>query len=136
MAASLLIVAISLVLMAYWFRYTCILLLRGGTTGEEISSPAVEQQLAMALDGSGDSIYPALKKDYALVTYLLEHSAVGNANPLERYLLSWDYRIMEIVYRLTRTSSPEFAGTALSEMESIVRFFTRRLSQQAARTAA
>jgi hypothetical protein len=143
MLASLLIIGFSLILLVYWFRYTCILLLRNA--GTENLQPAKDlrlnfQNLQDALnDGSGaslESLRRALDKDYEVLTYLLEHAASLNLNPFERHVLAYDYRLMRVWYRLARIFSPAHAGTAVSEMASIVTFLAHRIGSQAAQSRA
>jgi hypothetical protein len=142
MFASVLIIGFSLILLVYWFRYTCILLLRN--SGAEGTKPVNLrlnfQNLQDALNaGSGaslDSLHRALDRDYAVLIYLLEHAASLNLNPFERHVLAFDYRLMRIWYRLARLAAPAQAGTALAEMASIVHFLAHRIGGQAAHTRA
>jgi len=134
MFASVLIIAISLILLGYWFRYTCILLLRIGTSDGIQRARAGSREFQHVLSANGDSslepLHGALQRDYALLTYLLEHAADLEVNPLERHLLVWDYRMMNVWYRLTNTAAPVLARRALHEMAAVVGHFAQRLDEQ------
>jgi hypothetical protein len=134
MIASIFIIAISLILLGYWFRYTCILLLRGGTSSGDRFLQDFQHHLGLGYDKDTSALHEALNKDFALLTYLIEHASAFRLDPWERHLLSWDYRVMNALYRCTRASSPACARIALDEMTSIVRFFARRLGEQATQT--
>jgi len=51
-------------------------------------------------------------------------------DPLERHMLTADYRLMRLWYRVTRSAFPARAESALREMASVVGLLTHRLSQQ------
>src|SRR5262245_37304785 len=112
MLASLLICAISLVLLVYWLRYTCVLLLRNSNS---VSSPTeiarlsyLQIQADLNAEGSLalDPLHDALQQDYAVLSFLVAHAPALSFNPFERRLLAADYRLMRICYRLTRSSAP------------------------------
>ena len=143
MFASVLIIGFSLILLVYWFRYTCILLLRNG--GADSYQPAkdlrldfqkFQDALNVAPGASLDSLHRALDRDYEVLTYLLEHAASLKLNPFERHVLAFDYRLMRVWYRLAQVAAPAHADGAIAEMESIVRFLAQRIGGQAAQTRA
>lgn len=105
MIASVLIIAFSLVLFVYWFRYSCLLLLRNRS--EESAATTSRFDLASVKQGlnSGmemDPLAQSLEHDYRLLTYLLEHAANLELEQLEYRLLVLDYRMMQGWYRLTK----------------------------------
>ena len=130
MVASSLILAISAVLLVYWFRYTCLLLLAQGEEREpanrvaeanRLSFPAVQHEL----DRGGaelalDTLHSALDRDYRILCYLLAHSAATHGTSVERRVLLIDYRLMHMWYRLVRNASATRARKALREMSEIV----------------
>jgi len=142
MLTSILIIAVSLVLLAYWFRYTCILLIRNADGSLDqalpgtpsLSHPLVPREVAG--QPSLDPLAEALNRDYRVITYLLQHAAAINLNPIERHLLAADFRVMRFWYRLTRTGSPKHARLALEEMSSVLRLLAHRVEDAAARTRA
>ena len=136
MFASVVILAISSVLLAYWVRYTCILLLRNGSIDREtdgtLAFHAFRDGLSASVPGSLEPLHEALNRDYALLTYVIDHGAAAlDFNLLERHLLSLDYRMMNFWYGLTCASAPAQAREALREMATIVEFLACRLGSRA-----
>ena len=136
MAASIMIIAFSLILLVYWFRYTCLLLIRNAQqdagnpapTDARLGYPQVAEQLrsqAVELD----PLQAALDRDYAILTYVLDHAVGLDSNPLERHLLSADYRLMGLWYRIIRFFSPAAARMALTEMATVVGVLSQRMGQ-------
>jgi hypothetical protein len=122
MIASVLIIAVSLVLAGYWFRYTCILLLRA-----RVEQPAVIEE------GESDVRRQALERDYRMFTYLCRHGAGLSDQSFEERILIWDFKVMQLWYRLTRSAAPNQARNALDEMAAVVAFLGQRLGEQAGR---
>lgn len=120
MIASVLIIAVSLVLLGYWVRYTCILLLRA--QGEH--SGVVEE-------GGTDVLRQALERDYRMLTYLSRHGAGLGDQSMEERILIFDFKVMQIWYRLTRSAAPNQARNAVAEMAAVVAFLRQRLGEQA-----
>ena len=138
MITSLLIIALSLALLAYWFRYSCILLLRNALEHASAASAIndqrfgfaeVQRQLAGALEL--DQLHGMLQRDYKLLTYLLEHAAGLSVDSLEDRLLVWDYCVLASYYRVTRVMFPQQARNALAEMASVVSVLAGRIGEQA-----
>ena len=137
MLTSILIIAVSLALLAYWFRFTCILLIRNAA--EDLNQPlSAMPSLSHALldRNNPDPLIEALNRDYRVITYLLEHAAAISLNPIERHLLSADYQLMRVWYRVTRTGWPAQSRKALEEMSSVLRLLAHRVGENAARNQA
>lgn len=137
MLASVLIIAFSLVLFVYWFRYSCILLLRSradqptaAASSERFNYPYVQQSLQSGMEL--DPLHRSLENDYRILTYLLEHAANLQLEQLEYRLLVLDYKLMRGWYRLTKSASPRHARSALTEMADILRVLVGRMGEQAA----
>ena|SRR6266545_3394112 len=130
MFASFLIIGVSLVLMAYWFRCTCLLLLEASPGDKRVAALSPPDQARSAGQAKMDPLHQALERDFALVAYLLRHAAGIELDPLERHMLTADYRLMRLWYRVTRSAFPARAESALREMASVVGLLTHRLSQQ------
>jgi hypothetical protein len=135
MVASVLIIVFSLVLLVYWFRYSCLLLLRSSVPTE---SAILDQRFGFARvreqlqpGANLDALHQTLAHDYRLLTYLLEHAAGLNLDSLEDRLLVFDYRVMQWYYRLTKTAAPNQARRALSEMAAVVGVLVQHMSEQA-----
>jgi len=121
MVASILISAVSLVLLGYWFRYSCLLLLRAHT----------EQSTRYNKESDLDPLRRSLERDYRMLTYLCQHLAGLGEQSVEDRILMLDFRLMRAWYRLTRTLAPAQAQSALAEMAAVVAFLGQKLCQQA-----
>ena len=119
MVASILITVVSLVLLTYWFRYSCLLLLRS------------HEQQPTQVQGELDPLCQAVERDYRLLTYLCRHAAGLADQSLEDRILILDFKLMRIWYRLTRTLAPTQARSALSEMSAVVAFLGQKIGEQA-----
>lgn len=137
MLASFLIIVISLALLAYWFRYSCVLLLKDRALGAaedpvqavRFSFGAVRERLQSEPDL--DPLNSSLRRDYELVMYLVKHASGLELTNIEDRLLVWDYRLMQCSYRLTKTLYPSQARQALFEMASVLDVLIRRMGEQA-----
>ena len=133
MVASILIIGFSLVLLVYWFRYSCLLLLRNSAVedlpDQRFGFACVQQQLRAG--ASIDPLYRAVERDYQLLIYLLEHAAGLNLQSLEDRLLVVDYNVMLVWYRLMRVAAPAQARRALAEMAAVVAVLVQHMSEQA-----
>ncbi len=138
MVASIVVIVVSVGLLLYWFRYTCILLIRNGADEVRVSSAAVQNSFSfgevqdrLLSEAELDPLHRSLQRDYQVLTYLVRHaSGVELANWEER-LLVWDYKLMRFWYAITRTAAPEQARAALTEMASILGILAGRIGQRA-----
>jgi|HubBroStandDraft_2_1064218.scaffolds.fasta_scaffold349565_2 hypothetical protein len=138
MLAGILIIASSLALFVYWFRYSCILILRNRCEAAEASKAVLDGRFSFSEVRerlkSGLALAPleaCLERDYRVLTYLIEHAAGLELESLEDRLLIFDYRVMQCVYRLSRTVAPVRARKALSEMASVLGVLAHRIGEQA-----
>jgi hypothetical protein len=134
MFASVLIIAFSLVLFAYWFRYSCLLLLRSRADQPVVAENrfncgSVQRALKEGMDL--DPLHQSLDRDYRVLTYLLDHAAGLEFEQLEYRLLVLDYRMMQGWYRLTRSAAPRQARKALGEMAEVLNVLIGRIGEQA-----
>src|SRR5882724_3608719 len=123
MIASILILMFSAVLVVYWFRYSCVLLLRNAA--ERAQQPLTDERFSIKLvlervrtEQHLDTLERALDRDYHMLTYLLKHAADLELASIENRLLILDYRLMRLWYRITLTIAPTQALKALAEMAS------------------
>ena len=138
MIASLLIIGFSALLLVYWFRYSCILLLRAHA---ERTAPAsavpdirfcfAEVQARLRTAEVLDPLHLSLQRDYEILIYLLQHAAGLSLESFEDRLLVLDYKVMQWWYRLTRIAAPQQARQALYEMASILNVLAEKMSEQA-----
>jgi hypothetical protein len=136
MFASILIILISFVLLVYWFRYSCILLLRGHSEPEVSTSTQSRFSFGTARKALGeepelDALHLALQRDHQLITYLLQHAPGLELSSFEDRLLLWDYKAMQLWYRITRIAAPEQARQALSEMGSVLAVLGSKIGERA-----
>ena len=134
MVASILIIGFSLALLIYWFRYSCLLLLRTGTVepdtlDQRFGFSRVQSELRAG--GNLDVLYRSLDQDYHLLTYLIEHAAGLNLPALEDRILVFDYKVMQFYYRATKIAVPSQARHALAEMAAVVGVLVQHMSEQA-----
>lgn len=143
MFVSIIIIAFSLMLFLYWFRYTCLIILNTKTvkdytaqiaTANQLEFPAIQAQLRLA-GAELNSLQASLDRDYQLVTSLLKHAAqfqVGGVN-IEQRMLMIDYKVMKMVYGASqRFSRVNYATQALQEMSDIVAHFANSMGESSA----
>jgi hypothetical protein len=136
MIAGILIIACSLVLFLYWFRYSCVLLLRNATdgvhtarvSGSQFSVARVQQSLKSECEL--DPLERALERDYHVLTYLIEHAADLELASIENRLLIMDYKLMRVWSHLTRSAAPEQSRKALAEMASVLSVLVSKMTEQ------
>ena len=138
MLASILIITFSAVLFVYWFRYSCILLLRNAV--EEVANASSEPDARFSVTQvksrlqTGEALDPlhaSLRRDYQVLSYLLQHAAGLELASFEDRLLVVDYKVMQMYYRATRILYPEQARKALTEMASVLDVLVHKMGQQA-----
>ena len=141
LVATSIITLSSVALFVYWFRYTCLLMLSAKTAQDYARDVAMANQLSFpevqaclredrATDLGG--LQAALDRDFALVTYLLEHAAnpsKGSA-ALENKMLQINYKAMRLWFSISRSRQ------ALEEMASVVAHFANAMGERAAMSAA
>jgi hypothetical protein len=140
------ITASSAMLFAYWFRYTCKLILSARTTRDYAGAVVMANQLSfpvlqvMLRDASPnlDQIQASLDRDYKLLSYLLKNSSNASTGDaaLEKRMLDIDYRLMRVWYSVSRTFSPAIARRALDEMTMVVAHFANSMGERAIAGAA
>lgn len=137
MVASVLILVFCAGLFLYWFRYTCIMLVRDGSEEMEANSAGQSSfnfQEIQERAGSGAQLDPlraALQRDYEVLDYLVRHASGLALESFEERMLVWDYRLLRVWYNLTRTAAPEQARAALREMASVLCILAGRIGQRA-----
>lgn len=135
MLASLLISVISLVLFVYWFRYSCLLVLRSQAErlqtfpDNRLGLYHISEKLRT--EPNLDSLHVSLERDYRLLTYLIQHAARLGTQSVEDRILMVDYQLMKAWYYLTRAAAPVQARRALLEMAEVVSCLSRKIGEQA-----
>ena len=142
---TLVITVSSALLFAYWFRYTCLLILSAKTTRDYAADIAlanqlnflnVQTQLRDQRPGDLDRLQAALDRDYAVITYLIQHASVQGEWGVEDRMLQLNYRLMGAWCSVSRNFSPEAARRALDEMSMIISHFANAMGERAAVGAA
>jgi hypothetical protein len=140
--SSILIIVVSAGLLAYWFRYTCLLMLRTDTplayaasmaTANELRFQEVQGDLAR---GVAAEVLPDLERllarDYQLITFLLAHAAGfrdGGVTPGQRMLML-DFHLMRGQYAITRRLAAPLARASLKEMANILAYFANVMGER------
>ena|SRR5579872_6384470 len=135
MLASILIIGFSLILFVYWFRYSCLLLLRNfseqtnAVPDSRFSFAQVQELLKGDLEL--DPLWRSLDRDYRMISYLLRHAPDLDLQSIEDRMLILDYRVMQCYYRFTHLVAPAQARRALSEMASVLGVLAQKIGEQA-----
>ena len=138
MISSFLIIGFSLILLVYWFRYSCVLVLRAYTE-RAVSASAVSDirfcfadvQARLKTAPALDPLHLELQRDREILIYLLQHAAGLSLDSFEDRLLELDYKVMQGWYSLTRIAAPQQARRALYEMASILNVLAQKMGEQA-----
>jgi hypothetical protein len=145
MIASLLIIVFSMALFAYWFRYTCTLMLRTRPVRDyghvfaadrQLSLPEVQRQLAdpEVMNQDLDRMRQLLDRDFQLVSRMMNEVSglTLMGTPVEQWMLRVDYRLMQLSYSFFRLLGLPQAREAVREMTQIVSHFSSALGAEAA----
>jgi hypothetical protein len=145
MTFSIVLIALSLGLFAYWFRYTCLLILRTQTAEDYASSVGranglsfdmIKAQLESGQLADIENLYLSLERDYRIVSQLLDQVS-ADESLLERKLLRANFTVVQGWYKVSRTLGLGSAAGALEEMaETITHLANQFGEQQAGQSAA
>jgi hypothetical protein len=136
MIISFLIIVVSVVLLVYWFRYSCILLCRGSQqqTANLPDDPRFafsRVQVQLKTSAELDPLHRSLDRDFQLLKYLVEHAAGLRFESVEDRLLMIDYKVMRGWYGFTRLVAPEKARAALAERAMVLGILVRHMCERA-----
>ena len=145
--ATVVITVSSVVLFAYWFRYTCLLILSAKTAHDYTADVAysnglgfqeVQAQLNQGDAPDLDRLRAALDNDYKVVRQLLRYmpNTGEGQSALETHMLAINYRLMGTWYQVSRHFSGTIATRALAEMSMVVAHFANVMGEQAAAASA
>lgn len=131
----------SLLLLAYWFRYMCLLILSARTTRDYAGEVAMANQLRffevqsqLGVSMELDRLQASLDRDYAVLTYLLQNAA-GSTNEessMEARMLRMNYQLIGAWARVSRPFSLAASRRALEEMSMVVAHFANVMGERAA----
>ena len=133
---TIVIIASSVLLFGYWFRYSCVLMLNTRTardyardivTANQLGFANVQTQLSQS-SANLAGLRASLDRDYAVVCKLLDQAAGGQAG-IEQKMLSIHYRLMGVWCSVGSHVSPTVARRALEEMSMVVAHFANSIGE-------
>lgn len=142
---TLVITVSSVLMLGYWFRYSCLLILSAETTRDyaadiatanQLSFLQVQAELRDQQPADLNRLQASLDRDMAVVTYLIQHTSGQGEWGMESRMLKLNYRLMSTWCSFSQRFSPEAGRRALDEMSMIVSHFANSLGEQAAAGAA
>ncbi len=142
---TLVITVSSVLMLGYWFRYSCLLILSAETTRDyaadiatanQLSFLQVQAELRDQQPADLNRLQASLDRDMAVVTYLIQNASGQGEWGMEARMLKLNYRLMSTWCSLSQRFSPEAGRRALDEMSMIVSHFANSLGEQAAAGAA
>jgi len=142
---TLVITVSSVLMLGYWFRYSCLLILSAETirdyasdiaTANQLSFLQVQAELRDQQPADLSRLQASLDRDMAVVTYLIQHTSGQGEWGMESRMLQLNYRLMNTWCSVSQRFSPEAARRALDEMSMIVSHFANSLGEQATAGAA
>ena len=146
LVTTVIITVSSVLLFAYWFRYTCLLILSAKTTRDFAGQVAAANQLGFlevqtqlrASSVNLDSLRDTLDRDYAVLSSMLKQVSGSSVegSSLETSMLAVNYRVMHTWYRVSSVFSPAAACKALEEMSMVIAHFANAMGQQTEGAAA
>jgi len=145
MIASVLIMTVSMAALAYWFRYTCALILETCTAKDYSAEVAAAHRLSFsgvrdlveAPQLDFEAVRRSLERDLDIVRALMRQAgkvAPGGV-PFEELLLRVDFKLMKLAGALARPFSDVKARSALLEMARIVEYFANAAGERMAEAA-
>ena len=140
MIVSILIIVFSAGLLVYWFRYSCLLLLRNSAVHTDAVVPDERFSIGKVLERvrTEEQLAPlerALDRDYHMLSYLLKHAADLELASIENRMLILDYKLMRLCYKLTRVIAPSLSRKALTEMAKVLGAVARQAGHQSEEVA-
>ena len=142
---TLVITVSSVLMLGYWFRYSCLLMLSAETTRDYASEIATANQLSFLQvrtelrdqqPADLSRLQASLDRDLSVVTYLIQNASGQGEWGMEERMLQLNYRLMSTWCSISQRFSPEAGRRALDEMSMIVSHFANSLGERAAVGAA
>ena len=147
MPVSAIMIAVSVGLLIYWFRYTCRLILRARPARDYTQAVAAANELRFLeiqmelphVQGrlQLDNLQKTLERDYRLLSFLLRHTASLHAETdfVEQNILTLHFTLTKAYYAFVRAMSQSEARRAIQEMAGVVSHFANRMGERAASAA-
>lgn len=138
------IIVVSGPLLFYWFRYSCVLILKARSARDYATAvahanalqfPQVQRKLeaiTLAQWPGLDVLQRAVDRDYKLLIWLMRHGAEFQVSGrrMEHKMLLLDYRLLRVWYTCSRRMSVRRGRHALTEMVNIVRHFAGMMGER------
>jgi len=138
-AITIAIIVGSLLLFAYWFRYTCLIILSAKTARDYAAEVAAANQMSFlevqvllhdAAPTVLDRLNASLEKDYALIQAWT--SGAGDEIRNEDRMLRMKYNSARLMFRTLGKFSPAAARGALNDMSVVISHFANELGERTA----
>jgi hypothetical protein len=136
------LIATSVVLFCYWFRYSCLLILATETfhdysqevaEANQLSFPEIRSKLRKKETADLCYLHKCLERDFAIITCLLEHTPRASFDPgFEDAMLKIHFRTMSACFHLSRNNLRDLASDALEEMSLVVAHLANQLGERSA----
>jgi len=136
------LIATSVALFCYWFRYSCLLILAMETLHDyseevaevnQLSFPEVRFRLRKHDTSDLDYLHKCLERDFAVLAYLLENTPIASfETSFDEAMLKIHFRAMSACFRMTGNSLRECAADALEEMALVVAHLANQLGERRA----
>ena len=147
MSFSLILIGLSLALFAYWFRYSCLLILRTQTAEDYsrevcrangLSFDLVKGQIEAEPNPNLSALYESLERDYRVVSQLLDQVSMQSQqdNVLETKLLRANFRVTQAWFQVSHKLGLSSSIGALEEMADTISHFANAFGEQSASSAA
>jgi hypothetical protein len=142
---TLVITVSSVLMLGYWFRYSCLLILSAETTRDYAADVATANQLSFLQvqaelrdqqPADLNRLHASLDRDLKVVTYLIQNASGQGEWGMEDRMLQLNYRLMSAWCSVSQSFSAEAGRRALDEMSMIVSHFANGLGERAAAGAA
>jgi hypothetical protein len=147
MIIGVLIACSSFALFAYWFRFTCKLILSTKTCQDYSYQIAASNDLGFAavktasISASGDDLdrlASDIGHDYQVIRRLLDKTEAiePTADALEETILRVNFNLLNAAYLVVRPLSEPLARVVLAEMADVVSHFANTVGERSMATTA
>ena len=135
---TVLMAAGSLLLLAYWFRYTCLLILTAQTSQAYAREMAAAYGLSFSETqgilrsgdpGKLDELQASLDRDFALLSCL---KAKDSGSSIEDRMLRMNYEAARFRCRIAASFSRKVARQSLEEMSDVIAHMASSLGEKSA----
>lgn len=140
LSVTIVILATSSLLFAYWFRFTCLLILSAKTaqdytaavaSAHKLSFPLIQVRIQQSTTRDFDGLKDMLDRDYALVLQIMSQMEAGRSG-IERNMLSVHYFLTGAWYRVSVHFSEKYGRQALEQMVQVVAYFANTVGEASA----